>query len=398
MSYIKVAKVIKSFEGTPPRDSPHFVVRYGVRNPLSGPGHGVHGIRDQRLVDRYLEGLERQYHKLISPPFSRPGPAVEGDGKTHVYIVDFLSLFGALEGRTLKEGSAPPYILLPCRTARATLNEELRWAEATAAHEATHVFNLSVNATNGWKWLDEGMAVFMEKEAYGRNPEYLSFGLEWTDRPDFPVDHDAVNYQAFLFVRYLVDRLKKGFLSKLWSGANGTFATAIEALDSLVPKKLKGLPFADATKPDLFASGYCMDSYFTWHTTGFARDVHARHRERAISDSFELKPGETRSATGVLWHLSCRYYRIRPAGGATAVRVELKSAGLFIKVEAAGATASGKSGNAIQLLLGQPEPLVFDGLDHIALVVTNCGIKGATNGPPSDPEDLQAYSVSVCGL
>jgi hypothetical protein len=274
----------------------------------------------------------------------------------------------------------------------------LRWAKATAAHEATHVFNLSVNATNGWKWLDEGMAVFMEKEAYGRNPEYLSFGLDWTDHPDRPVDHDAVNYQAFLFVRYLADQLEKSFLSKLWSGASGQFDTAIEALDSMVPKETKGLPFADASKPDLFASGYCMDSYFTWDATGFARDVHARHQERAVSDSFELKPGETRSASGHLWHLSCRYYRMRPAAGATAVRVELKSAGPFIKVEAAGATASGKSGNAIQLRLGQPKTLVFDGLDHIVLVVSNCGIRGATNGPPSDPEDLQAYSVSVSGL
>jgi hypothetical protein len=243
------------------------------------------------------------------------------------------------------------------------------------------------------------MAVFMEREVYPKNPEYLTFGVAWVDLPDKPLDHDAVNYQAFVFVRYLVGRLGEAFLSDLWkAAAGGTETSAVEALDSLVPKALGGLPFANASKPDLFASGYCMDAYFVWDPANFAHDVYLRHRERAIEGSLDLKPGQTGEISGELWHLACRYYRVRPAAGAGAVSVKLVSASPNIKVETAGATATGKGGPAVQLRLGEPCTLSFQGLDHVVLVVANCGIKGATGGPPCDPEDRQSYRVELCGV
>jgi hypothetical protein len=397
---VKVASIIKYLNCT--MNSDHFILHYCMRNRTNPSWVGIHGIRDVRMLHRYCEGLERLYCTLTGAPFSRQPPLTDKSGKTHVYILDSFSVFDRLVAYTIAEPSCDaPYLLLPCRTDLPTILEESRWVDASTVHEATHLFNMSVTSEPEWEWIDEGTAVFMERVVYGKNPEYLRFGLEWADRPDRPLDHKLGFYESFVFVRYLVHQLGAGFLSELWSGAAGT-KSAIKVLDSLVPARANGLPFASASFTDLFASGYCVDSYFGWNSRDFGHDVHRRYQERTLSKSLVVTPDKREDIAGHrLEHLACRYYQVK-SKDASGLRVTLKSASDKIKVEVAGSAKIGKSGKVIQLEVGKPAYFSFQGLDHIVLVAANCGLNGATWGAPlppdnNGPNDYGEYSIEVCG-
>ena len=147
---------------------------------------------------------------------------------------------------------------------------------------------------------------------------------------------------------------------------------------------------ADPNARDLFASGYCADSYFTFDVTsdGFSPTVYARYGERIITESFELDRDVEASTDELeLDHLACRYFRLYPGtdcsqlevkvhlpedpDGALPLKAELIGVTRFLargETAVAAATTEG-SGTALALRL---DGFCADTLGHAILVVTNC--------------------------
>src|SRR5688572_9247374 len=99
-------------------ESDHFILYFGLRNPVNGKGLGVAGVRDRVVVLTYLEALERLYSVMTSPPWNRKPPIVDKSGKTRVYIYN--SEIGPYTAEdafadTEPPGGRVPYIVLLCR-------------------------------------------------------------------------------------------------------------------------------------------------------------------------------------------------------------------------------------------------------------------------------------------
>jgi hypothetical protein len=320
---------------------PHFTVHYGLRNASSGPGLGANGVRDMRIVRTYCKALEEVHRVLTSPIFGRLPLSTDERLKVPVYILDVSELLqdsGPFTG-VAKDGR--PYICLPSRSDAPTTGEELRRAAAEAVHEATHVFNLRDRPfldpvtgfpdqnTAKWEWFDEGLAVFMEQKTLPKNPDFLRFVMDWIDHPDESLDGVTSHYQAVMFVSYLASRFGCDLLRDVWTGAAPN-DDPISSINRALAKY--GLTFASGTSPDLFCSGYCVDSYFLWSSARslFPTTVHPRYGERALVESIGLSIGPPIQRDGTLDYLSCQYFRFYLEGGRRfAVRVRAPASAPF---------------------------------------------------------------------
>ncbi len=392
-------------------ESDHFIIRFGLRNPERGKGLGSGGVRDEALLRCYRDALERLYSVMTSPPLNYKPLKVASEGKTLVYVFEISDLFPGKDDPFMSvDMDGIPYICLPCRSCEPTTGAELQLAAVRAVHEATHVFNCTKRSLRDpnygpWAWVDEAMAVFMETLVLPGNPDPLRFLMNWSDRPEVSLDSWAGRYGASMFLRHLVKRVDLGFISKWWNDSEETESPP-EALVRLLQDEGQEFSSADLDVPDIFASGYCTDSYFPSgrSSDGFAQKVYERYGGRAISESFVLGPGDHEETTGNLDHLACRYYRfyVREDVGALQVRLETESQGDVgpLNAEIATvttemrrgivkplrpATADGPAGS-VQLSAELAE-LDRNEVDHLILVVSNCGQTSADDG--------QQYTLDV---
>ncbi|MBI1766717.1 MAG: hypothetical protein HYR56_35370 [Acidobacteria bacterium] len=371
-------------------------------------------MRDEQLLLTYQQGLERLYQIMTAPPLARPGL----QWKTQVQIFDLAAyLRSDARAFTAEDQQGVPYIALPSRTKEPTQEAEQRWALATAVHEATHVFNcrerpLSSLYAGRWAWFDEALAVFMEMQVLGDVGDHFRVLGDWIENPELSLDAPNACYQAGLFVAYMAKRLGIEFVNRVWMESE-PLETPLDALARLMPA---GQIFLSA-KPDehdLFASGYCLDSWFLADpaSAAHAPELFARFGERAVSESFVLGTGEQAATGDTLDHLACRYYRFYLNAGVRQLRLELETleAGeqSWLKAEVAMATNEKRCGLVIPLrpatatnpitatlLSAQVTLLDLNDIDHLILVVTNCGTRAAQVRPDIPHDDRKPYAIRV---
>ena len=200
------------------------------------------------------------------------------------------------------------------------------------------------------------------------NPDTLRFAAGWCDRPETPLDHESAWYEAGMFVRYLVRRCGHGFLRDVWM-ASDERETPMEAIVRLLPKEDRSSFFSD----------YAMDSYFLWEpaSCGFAPDVYSRYGDRAVEESFVLRPGDDpKVVQGTLDHLACRYYRIYLVEGVTGLDCHLvQSAQCKLQARLGVVTADKRRDSDRPLPREGAELLHLDPrrIDHVVLAVINAG-------------------------
>lgn len=397
--------------------SPHFVVHYGLRNPPAGRGLGADGVRDRVLVLTYLNALERLYRVMTAPPWNRAPPVVGPSGRTEVFICDHEPFMAADENKV-------PLIILSSRSCEPTTNAELCRATAEAVHEATHVFNFTrrpVNETSSepWVWFDEGMAVLMEMLVVSGNPDYFRFMVDWVDSPETPLDEPYENYQCGMFLRYLYlcENLGPDFINEVWM--NSALGDGpLQALERVAAGR--GLAFSSPNPavPDIFANGYCMDPYFVWDhaSVSLSPDMLVRFGERAVSQTFWLKPKTTHGGADYLDHLSCRYYRIYLDAGVTGVQVRVgvdePCGETKLKAELAVVSTQRRRGRAVALTQSPPPSHTADrcrlsatltGLkpkqtDHLVLVVSNCGTVTRSKADGDEHDDGRNYRIEITAV
>jgi len=378
--------------------SDHFIVHYELRNPTSGRGLGPHGVRDRSLIDTYVCYLERLYQTMTSSPWNRDPPIVGKDGKTHVYV------FNSGYPLTTYDLDNVPCIVLPSRNNEPTVKGELNRAASEAVHEATHVFNFTkrplydkFNATR-WEWYDEGLAVLMEMRVAKGNPDHQRLLMDWIDNPEMSLDHPAGKYLAGMFMYYVASKLGEEFVNDVWLNSYPD-EEPLEALERLTPEGQKFF-CSDLTVSDIFSSGYAIDPYFL---KDHAVELFTRFGDRAVAESLWLPDADGVKIKDHLDHLSCRYYRIflRDSSADFTVNVDVGDAARFLKAEAAVVT-----NNKSRIMLDPVRPgnngtisfnmssLEISDIDHIVLVVSNCGTNRPVNGKLVDHDGCE-FSVTV---
>lgn len=402
--------------------SEHFTVHYGLRNPATGRGLGTHGVRDRTIVQTYLQALERLYQHLTAKPWARPQPTVGNSKRIEVYVFDISELILADGSPFTSVLDGKPFICLPAGSFEPSPQAELHRAAAEAIHEATHVFNHHDHPLGGphsgpWEWVDEALAVFMEITLIPGNQDHFRFLKNWVEMPEVSLDNWAARYQAGLFACYLEKKLP-GFLNRVWLEFKPR-ELPLEAMKRLMPAGYKFVSHQPDER-DLFASGYCLDSYFLWDHANdwFAPELRARFGERAVSESYILRPGlrksrEKEEEPWVLDHLACRYFRITLKGEVKNLRVEVQSEEGQIaplKAELAVVTDDMQPGKVTSLrpvaIAGEKEPsllslelpvatLDYDKADHLVLVVSNCGTRAATVKRNQPNDDNRKFRVIV---
>jgi hypothetical protein len=392
----------------PALESEHFITHFGLRNPATGKGMGVHGVRDRVLILTYLEALEALYRTMTGEPWRREPPPADETRKTHVYVFDS-SPFTYFDRRL------NPFIVLSCRSNEPTTQAELHRAAAEAVHEATHLFNYRKRPmhdpnSDAWEWFDEGISVLMETLVASGNQDYFRFLMDWIDVPEMSLDAPGGKYQAGMFVRYLTKRLGLDFVNRVWTESDIN-ETPIEALQRLMPAGQKFIS-PDPNDRDIFASGYCIDPYFIWdhESASLAPDVFVRYGERAVSESLPLRAGNEARIEGQLNHLACRYYRFYLRGDVRNVRVDFFATdppdATPLKAEVAlvsrerrrsrveplfptGGPAAGGEAHLSAVL----DDLDADEVDHLVLVVSNCGLRSSLSHKPDEHDDKKPYTI-----
>jgi hypothetical protein len=305
-----------------------------------------------------------------------------------------------------------PWIGLQCRTDLPTRAAELQYTAAAAVHEVAHAFNFRQRPlfglyTEPWVWFDEGTSLLAEMLFLPQNPDGLRFLGDWVDRPEVPQDDLSALYQTGMFLRYLANVLGPAFLTRVWTEAKET-ETALEALVRLCADQERVFASDAPAVLDLFGAGYCVDSYFLRDPASglYAPEVFERFGQRAVAHSFVLAPGSSGEAHDTLDHLACRYYRFALKDGAKRLVVRLQAvAKAPLKAVLAVVAEGGRRGESVVLepvadpppggmvLVGELRGLAPAGLDHVVLVVSNCGLRG-DNGRPGIPhDDRQHYSL-----
>jgi hypothetical protein len=433
--------------------------------------NGVHGVRREELLEAIWSALERAYEFLLAQgrkPLAADIPPVQ----VYVFAVDdprngcgnplttqavHIKPDGA--GQALRFGTV---IMLPSRSSEPQWYVEKGQTLAAVVHELSHSFNLEIlpflkyHATkhespeaiklrwewiDSWRWLDEGMAVaaeasFREQERQKTNGlpitnDWLRYALDWVDRPERSLDDPQHDYQAAFFVRYL-ERLMGGpkFLNEVWNLSECVWSdyaskdcSALTMMDQYLHGLTPALVFCSATEPDVFASGYCLDSYFLNDpdSKAYEPEVFARFKERAITRTWRMKH-KTKWPDGKTEHyslpgLACRYFRFMPMKEVRRLVVRVLpgpggAAGGFCKLKAEVVFAFARPGNSghcrqrpdgfslrqtLVTLVGSGElaceipAFSTDACDHAVLVVTNCDYAS----PPSSHLPPTGYRQSA---
>lgn len=386
--------------------SENFTIHYTLRNPPDGVGAGSDGVADQRIIETYIKALELAHSVMASPPFHRAGHlATDCTKRTDAFIVDILSITAGYLGFVHHHGDEVPFIVLPSRILESTRELEEMHAKAVAVHEVVHAFNnrertLGTAESRLWRWYDEAMAVFVQTCVLADNPCWLRLVANWVDLPSACLDddHPQAEYQAVLFLHYLASEFGPGFISDVWTQSD-PYELPLGALERLIAAKGEMFSSADPHVDDVFRR-YCLDSYFPLDagTNNYAKAVFDRFHGRSVQHSFSLDKGGLIEEVDSLDHLSCRYYRVYLSGGVARAKVTLdRNLGSPLKVEVATVKPDQTRGTVVRLLPGTVskrsnwETLSgtihgsdLEGIDHLVVVVTNCGYRSDPNGQDFD--------------
>jgi hypothetical protein len=379
-----------------------------MRNPKTGIGLGAHGVRRVELIKQYIEALEKAYRALREEPWNRPPPVC--DGHTPVYVYD------TQDPVTIPLQWRLPSVILRSRSEEPVVKSEHQRARADAVHEVMHVFNfrehpMTEESSEPWAWFDEGMAVFFEEWLLRDNPDHRRFLMDWIDCPEGSLDAWDRMYQSGMFVRYLARRFGCEFVNSVWTTSQQD-KTPFAAIDRLLPKGLK-FSAPGSREPDVF-SAYCLDAYFLLDPASHchAPQVWERFGERAVAESFSLKPGNRIEAANELNHLACRYFRFSLQAGVKSLRVHLLPRETPqrppLKAELAVVARAGLRGNTqrlhFPLSIRPGEVLRLSGelaipnprdLDHLVLVVSNCGTRPELANTRLPHDDGQQFKIEV---
>jgi hypothetical protein len=383
-------------------ESEHFVIHYEVRNPLSGKGLGAHGVRNRELITTYQTALEKLYETMTSEPWNRGTPIVGADGKTHVYVWDSGGPFTTYDGLT-----KIPYIVLTSRNNEPTTQAELHRATSEAVHEATHLFNYSQRPlwnkipARRWEWFDEGMAVLMEMLVAQDNPDHFRFLMDWIDGPERSLDDLEFKYQAGMFLDYVRKRVGSNFINDVWLKSEA-HEEPLRALERFMPDGDRFFS-SSADELDVFG-GYCIDPYCLWD---HASEVFHRYGERAVRESLRLTNESEYEIKDSLNHLSCRYYRFYLDPDVDTVEISMSNddENSSLKAQVAVVTEDRKremlqalrtagndfGPNAVVCILRGLKAIK---IDHIVLVVGNCGTNLTVNGG-FNRDDNQEYRLKA---
>lgn len=337
-----------------------FRIRFRLRNPRIGDGIG-RGVGSEELISTYGRSLESLWRHFSTPPHLRPLPKPLID----VYVLDVFDTLQGVPFMAVTKGV--PYIVLPCRIPEPTTVAETLYATVCALHEGSHVL---CEAQRGyarpesmrWRWFNEATAVWSEMLLSPDNPSTMGYFLGWCDFPERSLTVEPYWYGAGLFARYLEHELSEEFVSRVWTDGDRD-RTPLETIERL--GRSRG-------RQDLFHA-YSVDSYFKCTHTGkdtvFANALR-RFGGRAISHSYDLKPGQNLAVSPSLEPVSTQYYRIYPVSGATAFTINQRNPNP--EVHASLALSSGDCQRVDPgPSIGTQSLALHSPCDHVLLVVSN---------------------------
>lgn len=403
--YEIIDAIVKTLDLT--AESDHFLVRYRRRDPLEGRGAGARGVQDAALIGTYVEALERGYDAMRGR-FGCPPPRTDETHKTFAYVFDIRQAFpNDSMPFTWSDQDGVPFICLPCRSPELTPESASLRAAAEAVHETAHVFLNSARDPSSkdaerWRWFDEAVAAHVEGLVLPNNPYWLGRCYDWCDEPNGPLD-DGGTEDAGLFVGYLRRRLDEPVLRQLWDIAQPG-ETPLAALNRLLDATRSDFRSTDADVCELFAD-YALESYFLWdeQSPAYAPEVYRRFGPRAPADSLRLGAGQRRElADRRLNHLSCEYVAIRFESHVSHLRIAVTTdvAGVGrLRAQAVVIAGNRRRGQTMRLEHQPTDPRPVsrlnaelsladtDPIDHVVLVISNCGI-GIRN-------DNRSYSVEI---
>ncbi|MDX2042767.1 MAG: DUF6055 domain-containing protein [Acidobacteriota bacterium] len=391
-------------------ETKNFLIRYGLRNPQSGKGLGMHGLLSLKVVKMYANALETAYRK-IHRHWGREHPICDGTGKIAVSI-----LGGISDPVMFAQDWEFPSIVLPSFNNEATIKSSWQRIKAEIAHEVCHVFNFTEHPLTDffsarWAWFDEGLAVYSEGQVFKNNLDYRRFLPNWVVFPEISLDSSVAEYQASQIVRYLAARFGEQFVNEVWTKSTRE-ETPVEAMNRLLQDGLKFVSKENG-QADVF-SDYCRDAYFLRDPKSllYAPEVFDRFGERASTENFELQPGSpSAEAESNLDHLACRYFRysVTPGVKSLTLRLEASKEGNSpLKAEVAVMARDGKNALAKRLvpipLSSANDKMRLTGkidlprnveIDHVVVIVTNCGLKRATDNVYESSDDEQEFRLQV---
>lgn len=422
-----------------------------------GEEAGVHGVRRPELPEWYWKTLERAYKFLTdrgAPKLPKGFPPLQiylvtdGNGEAAPVLVNQISKQG------LTRQVLGILIQLPVRNPEPAWDTELAQGLSAVVHEISHALNMQVlplaklgmntgpvrsQYLDSWEWFDEGMAVaaeaaFAAEQLRPRSPgapaalpvgnDWRYFALDWVDYPERSLNDARMVYQAGLFVRFLERRMGGSkFLHEVWAESARVWdpvpskdCTPLAALERTCRKR--GIEFCNVVGDDVFASGYCFESYFFNDplSKAWEPEVFARFKERAVTRTWRMEsPAEWPNGTQEKYSLpglACRYFRFIPPPKEKELGFEVIVTGPSLqnlKAELALAFAQSNGGHSFHDAQGQVTRVQLQAngngvlagkiqnfsnalCDHAVLVVTNCDIVG---GPSVEIEFSVAISADL---
>jgi hypothetical protein len=419
---------------------------------------GACGVRCAELPDWYWRGLERAFQFLTGRGAAKLGTRVpplqiylvtNGDGATSPVLLLQKSKQGAVKH------VMGILIELPVRNGEPLWEVELAQALTTLVHELVHALNMQVlplarldipilpdreRLLKNWEWLDEGMAVAAEaafaagqlelrakgdQSALPMNNDWLRWALHWVDYPELSLNDGKMVYQSSFFVRYLERRMGgPQFVHDVWAESVRVWdtptpydCTPLAALEKLCRKR--NLVFCSRDSPDIFAAGYCFDSYFLNEpgSFGYEPDVFRRFRERAVTRTWRMENSNEwpngPHAMHALAGLACRYFRFTPPRQSGRLEVRISPAPgqsirnlkaelvLAYKLPSGDGHSRRDANGSVTRVTLVEQPSVTGELvgavdnfsmacNHAALVVTNCDM-----GLPLGISPTVEFSVSA---
>lgn len=215
--------------------TPHFDIRFALREPSPDQGTHHHGVRDFALIETYAGALESAWTALtaMAPP-SWPLSAIPPPGRILCLVTELEDIVPAdpmplcvmvPDGDDHGPGSPMrPLIILPaCYRELVGWDAHFDMARCAARHEPAHAWAFlvlsalwtgadPVDIDRGIRrffssrglWLFEGQAVALEA-GDDRDDYWIQHAWHWCDHPEVSLFHEP--YSAGFFARYLDRRL-----------------------------------------------------------------------------------------------------------------------------------------------------------------------------------------------
>ncbi len=386
------------------RDVDIFRMHYEYKNPIGTRGFGIDGISDHQLPEAYAQGLHAASRDLVDRGWARP------EGLIKVYLMEPASLVPVFTDPFTypDHRNDLPVIILPAQQEEPVSGHAMKKAFLDAKHEAVHAMNYRYRpwkTDSDWHWIDEATCTYMEiLEGYSK-PDWLRWAHRWINCPEISIDdHNNECQQGFL-LHYLEDKYP-GFIQRLWTeGSPGDGESPLEGIS----RALNGTTFAsaDSEVEDVFASQYCVDSYFVHQ---LFPDVAQRYGERTLAwfvgrDMFSPGNECLILPDQIINHLACKYYRFDLPEGIQQITFQIESPAITHSDCPLKAITLLVSKNDAQMLNSVPDtrfnlktsfsqkpdlstlgisiPMTqYSEIDHVVLTVVNCGLSKQSDNVP----------------